>query len=57
MAVAFDTLKLVVEPGGAVGAGGDRWTGAIPDDSRSVVIVCSGGNVDAATFRDALATL
>jgi threonine dehydratase len=56
MAVAFDTLKLVVEPGGAVGLAA-TLENRIPEDIRSVVIVCSGGNVDAATFRDALATL
>ena len=56
MAVAFDTLKLVVEPGGAIGLAATLER-RIPDDIRSVVIVCSGGNVDAATFRDALATL
>jgi threonine dehydratase len=56
MAVAFETLKLVLEPGGAVGLAA-TLEHRIPDDIRSVVIVCSGGNVDAATFRDALATL
>ncbi|MGO4722874.1 MULTISPECIES: threonine ammonia-lyase [unclassified Inquilinus] len=56
MAVAFETLKLVLEPGGAVGLAA-TLENRIPDDIRSVVIVCSGGNVDAATFRDALATL
>jgi len=56
MAVAFDTLKLVVEPGGAIGLAA-TLENRIPDDIRTVVIVCSGGNVDAATFRDALATL
>lgn len=56
MGVAFDTLKLVVEPGGAVGLAATLEQ-RIPDDIRTVVIVCSGGNVDAATFRNALATL
>ena len=56
MAVAFATLKLVLEPGGAVGLAA-TLENRIPEDIRSVVIVCSGGNVDAATFRDALATL
>lgn len=56
MAVAFDTLKLVMEPGGAIGLAATLER-RIPDDIRSVVIICSGGNVDAATFRDALATL
>jgi len=55
MAFAFRHLKLVVEPGGAVAlacllATPERWRG------KTVVVVCSGGNVDAATFRDALAT-
>ncbi len=53
MAFAFRHLKLVVEPGGAVALAAlletpDRWRG------KTVVAVCSGGNVDAATFRDAL---
>ncbi|OWJ67666.1 threonine ammonia-lyase [Inquilinus limosus] len=56
MGVAFDTLKLVMEPGGAIGLAA-TLENRIPDDIRTVVIVCSGGNVDAATFRDALATL
>jgi len=56
MGVAFRDLKLVVEPGGAVALAAlleapERWRG------RTVVVVCSGGNVDAATFRDALATV
>jgi len=54
MAFAFRHLKLVMEPGGAVALAAlleapERWRG------RTVVAVGSGGNVDAATFRDALA--
>lgn len=56
MGIAFDMLKLVVEPGGAVGLAA-TLENRIPDDIRTVVIVCSGGNVDAATFGRALATL
>ncbi|MEE8333272.1 MAG: threonine/serine dehydratase [Alphaproteobacteria bacterium] len=53
MAFAFRHLKLVVEPGGAVALAclletPERWRG------KTAVAVCSGGNVDAATFRDAL---
>ena len=54
MAFAFRHLKLVTEPGGAVALAAlldapQRWR------DRTVVAVGSGGNVDAATFRDALA--
>jgi len=53
MAFAFRHLKLVAEPGGAVALAcllkmSERWRG------KTVVVVCSGGNVDAATFREAL---
>ena len=55
MAVAFHHLKLVVEPGGAVAlaAALDR---RLPKDSKIVVAVISGGNVDADTFERALGT-
>jgi len=54
MAVAFETLKLVVEPGGAVGLA------AILDKridlaGTTAVVVCSGGNVDGRLFAEALA--
>ncbi|KAA0681072.1 threonine/serine dehydratase [Roseomonas genomospecies 6] len=54
MAYAFTVLKLVVEPGGAVGLAA-LLTGKLPAAGRTVVVVLSGGNVDPATFTDALA--
>jgi len=54
MAVAFQELKLVVEPGGAVALAA-ALAGRVPGEPKVVVVVASGGNVDAATFRSALA--
>lgn len=54
MGVAFRDLKLVVEPGGAVALAA-ALTGKLPVAGRTVVVVCSGGNVDPATFARALA--
>ena len=46
---AFDELKLVVEPGGAVGLAA-LLAGRIDARGKNVVIVLSGGNVDADLF-------
>jgi threonine dehydratase len=46
MAFAFRELKLVVEPGGAVGLAA-LLAGRIDVSGKNVVIVLSGGNVDA----------
>jgi threonine dehydratase len=54
MAVAFQELKLVVEPGGAVALAA-ALAGRIPGDPRIVAVVASGGNVDPALFREAIA--
>jgi threonine dehydratase len=54
MARAFRQLKLVVEPGGAVALAA-ALAGKLPIAGRTVAIVLSGGNVDAATFAAALA--
>ena len=54
MALAFRHLKIVVEPGGAVGIAA-VMTGRTPIKGRTVVVVASGGNVEAAAFREALA--
>jgi threonine dehydratase len=53
--IAFRDLKLVVEPGGAVALAA-ALTGRLPVAGRCVAVVCSGGNVDPATFARALAT-
>ncbi|HZP99107.1 MAG TPA: threonine/serine dehydratase [Reyranella sp.] len=54
MEVAFREFKLVVEPGGAVALAA-ALTGKLPVKGRNVAVVCSGGNVDRATFKRALA--
>ena len=51
MAMAFTHLKIVVDPGGAVARAAALWH---HDDDRDVIVVCSGGNVDADVFRGAL---
>jgi threonine dehydratase len=54
MALAFRHLKVVVEPGGAVAIAA-VLTGRVPIRGRTIVAVASGGNVDPALFREALA--
>ncbi|HZF32176.1 MAG TPA: pyridoxal-phosphate dependent enzyme, partial [Candidatus Angelobacter sp.] len=54
MAYAFRTLKLVVEPGGAVALAA-VLAGKIDLGGRTAAIICSGGNVDPATFCAAIA--
>jgi threonine dehydratase len=49
MAFAFRELKLVVEPGGAVGLA-TLLAGRIDVRGKTIVIVLSGGNVDADVF-------
>jgi threonine dehydratase len=46
---AFRELKLVVEPGGAVGLGA-LLAGHIDGAGKNIVIVLSGGNTDADMF-------
>jgi len=56
MALAFQRLKIVVEPGGAVGLAAALFhPDALTHDT--VFAVVSGGNVDAPMFARALATL
>ncbi len=55
MELAFREFKIVVEPGGAVALAA-VLTGRLPAKGRTVVAVCSGGNVDAETFAAALAS-
>ena len=54
VAFAYRELKLVVEPGGAVGLAA-LLAGRLDVAGKNVVIVLSGGNVDPAVFRQALA--
>ena len=51
VAYAFNTLKLVVEPGGAVGLAA-ILAGKIECKDRVIAIVLSGGNVDAGLFGE-----
>ncbi|WEX08756.1 threonine/serine dehydratase [Chelativorans sp. AA-79] len=53
MALAFDRLKIVVEPGGAVALAAALFHGG-EVEGDTVIVVASGGNVDAALFRRAL---
>jgi len=50
---AFETLKLVVEPGGAVGLAA-VLSGRINARGKNIAIILSGGNVDADLFADIL---
>ena len=54
MAFAFRHLKLVVEPGGAVALAA-LLSGKVGCAGKTVVVVCSGGNVDPDVFSAALA--
>ena len=54
VAFAFRELKLVVEPGGAVGLAA-LLSGRIDARGKNVVIVLSGGNVDADLFAKLIA--
>ncbi len=53
MRTAFESLKLVVEPGGAVAIAA-ALSGKLPMAGRTIVAVASGGNVDPDLFRRAL---
>jgi threonine dehydratase len=53
MAFAFRDLKLVVEPGGAVGLAA-LLAGRFAARGRTVAVVLSGGNVDPEQFAQAL---
>ena len=50
---AFDTLKLVIEPGGAVALAAALFADNLPS-SDDLVVIISGGNVDEAMFAKAL---
>ena len=53
MRFAFDHLKLVVEPGGAIALAA-ALSGAVDLRNKTAVVVLSGGNVDPAVFARAL---
>ena len=53
MAFAFRELKLVAEPGGSVALAA-LLAGRIDARGKTVVIVLSGGNVDAGLYADAI---
>jgi threonine dehydratase len=50
MRAAFEHLKVVVEPGGAVALAA-VLAGKVDVRGRTVLVVLSGGNVDLATFH------
>jgi threonine dehydratase len=53
MVVAFEELKLVLEPSGAA-ALATALSGRIPGPNHVVCVIASGGNVDRTTFAAAL---
>ena len=53
MKTAFDTLKVVVEPGGAVALAAALDPQNLPNE-RELIVILSGGNVDQALFQQAL---
>ena len=55
MAFCFEMFRVVVEPGGAVALAGLMTDpAASPSRGKRVLIVASGGNVDAALFASAI---
>lgn len=54
MRFAFRHFKVVVEPGGAVALAA-VLAGRIAIAGRTIAVVCSGGNVDPALYREVLA--
>ncbi|MCC7271722.1 MAG: threonine/serine dehydratase [Alphaproteobacteria bacterium] len=54
MRFAFRHFKVVVEPGGAVALAA-VIAGRLPIAGKTFAVVCSGGNVDPAVFREVLA--
>ena len=56
MRFAFQYLKLVVEPGGAVALAA-LLAGKLPTSGKTTAIVLSGGNVDVEMFSEIQAEL
>ena len=55
MRLAFERLKVVVEPGGAVALAA-ALSGRHDCRGRTTLVVLSGGNVDPGLFRECLAS-
>ena len=55
MALAWDRLKLVLEPGGAVALAAALFHARTVAPGKDVIAVATGGNVDRAVFQRALA--
>ena len=53
MRIAFERLKIVIEPGGAVALAAALYHSELLD-SNTIIVVASGGNVDPDTFSKAL---
>jgi len=53
MREGFLRLKLVIEPGGAVGLAA-VLSGVVDCRNKITVVVCSGGNVDPSLFSEVL---
>ena len=53
MRFAFNELKMVVEPGGAVALAA-VLAGKIDTEDRTTVVVLSGGNVDLGVYAEAM---
>tara|TARA_B100001057_G_scaffold499622_1_gene611016 strand:- start:932 stop:1900 length:969 start_codon:yes stop_codon:yes gene_type:complete len=53
MRIAFERLKIVIEPGGAVALAAALYHSKLLD-SKTIIVVASGGNVDPQTFSKAL---
>ena len=53
MKTAFREYKIIVEPSGAVALAA-ALSGKINTQDKTVGIICTGGNVDATTFKDVL---
>ena len=51
--VAFEVFKIVIEPSGAVALAA-ILAGKINPVGKTIGIVCTGGNIDANTFKDVL---
>jgi threonine dehydratase len=53
MKTAFEEFKIIIEPGGAVALAA-ILTGKITANRKVIGIICSGGNIDASTFKEIL---